>query len=374
MSEEVGDSWNGQQMPIENIVSTPELTTLTDVEISSVKGLTCVPEQLLKKNQNLTSLSIRLCDDLTCIAPNVFGCCTSLQSLSITDCKKGMESLREVEIRDCGGLSIPPSGLQFCTSLQLLTVSDCPLLTSIPITQGMPSLRELEIACAGLSSLPTGLRFCTSLEILRIRGGCFSTLPSISFTRVLRELRIMDCSELTSISMSLHCLTSLKALRIGGLWEELDSFPDFQLPPNSQLYGLRLDGWPKLKCLPQIHHLTCLGLLKIYNFGGLESLPEWLGNLESLVDLYLEDCENLKYLPTLEAMRRLTNLKLYMKGCPLLEERCITNGPNGPRFPTSWLPIMAVVPQYRSAWEPQEDDSGEKNRLGAEEFVLGLCD
>ena len=24
--------------------------------------------------------------------------------------------------------------------------------------------------------------------------------------------------------------------------------------------------------------------------------------------------------------------------------------------------------------EPQEDDSGEKNRLGGQEFVLGLCD
>ncbi|KAK9933164.1 hypothetical protein M0R45_020369 [Rubus argutus] len=114
-------------------------------------------------------------------------------SLELIQITQGMESLRKVKITNCGGLSIPPSGLQFCTSLQVLTVSDCPLLTSIPITQGMPSLRELEIACAGLSSLPTGLRFCTSLEILRIRGGCFSTLPSISFTRVLRILIIMDC-------------------------------------------------------------------------------------------------------------------------------------------------------------------------------------
>ncbi|KAK9933153.1 hypothetical protein M0R45_020358 [Rubus argutus] len=39
----------GNKLPIENIVSTPELTTLTVVEIQDVKGLTYLPEGMLKK-------------------------------------------------------------------------------------------------------------------------------------------------------------------------------------------------------------------------------------------------------------------------------------------------------------------------------------
>ncbi|KAK9933141.1 hypothetical protein M0R45_020348 [Rubus argutus] len=366
----------GHKMPMENIVSTPELTTLTDVEIYSVKGLTCVPEEMLMKNKNLTSLWIRNCADLTCIAPNVFGCCTSLQSLSIRYCEKvrdladgldtlplleelyvdecpsleliqitqGMESLRKVEIKNCGGLSIPPSGLEFCTSLQELTVWDCPLLPSISFTRVLQRLRIMD--CSELTSISMSSHqrgeseeeeiFPSLLKELRIED-CHS-LESIipanlqGFT-CLCDLRIRNCGKLKYLPTGLHCLTSLKELRIGGLWEELDSFPDFQLPPNSQLDRLRLVGWPKLKCLPQIHHLTCLTILKIYNFGGLESLPEWLGNLESLEKLFLDHCENLKYLPTLEAMQRLTNLKtLYIWRCPLLEERCLTNGPEWPKI------------------------------------------
>ncbi|KAK9933019.1 hypothetical protein M0R45_020233 [Rubus argutus] len=57
------------KMPIENIVSTPELTTLTTVRILGVKGLTCLPEGMLKKNKNLTSLWIRECDDLLVLLP-----------------------------------------------------------------------------------------------------------------------------------------------------------------------------------------------------------------------------------------------------------------------------------------------------------------
>ncbi|KAK9933151.1 hypothetical protein M0R45_020356 [Rubus argutus] len=373
----------GNKMPIENIVST-QLTTLTVVGIYRMKGLTCVPEGMFK-NKNLTSLKISQCDDLTCIAPNVFGCCTSLRSLIITDCKKvrdlaygqdtiplleelyvqrcpsgeliqitpGMESLQQVTINDCGGLSSLPNGLQFCSSLEELCVSRCPLLTSISITQGMPSLRELVIDdCGGLSSLPNELQFCTSLEELCVsRCPLLTSIPITQGMPSLRELVIEYCGGLSSLPSGLNCCTYLqeltiwncplltsililqdmpwlRSLTIGGFWVELNSFPDFQLPPNSKLKQLGLSGWPKLKCMPQIQYLACLTELEIENFGGLESLPEWLGNLESLEQLRIYRCKNLKYLPTLEVMQRLTNLKeLYIARCPLLEERCISNGP-----------------------------------------------
>ncbi|TQD75191.1 hypothetical protein C1H46_039266 [Malus baccata] len=72
--------------PIEEISS--ELTTLVSLEIGGIKELTCLPKGILKNNNNLSSLRIRECDDLTCIAPDVFGSCGSLERLFIGWCKK----------------------------------------------------------------------------------------------------------------------------------------------------------------------------------------------------------------------------------------------------------------------------------------------
>ena len=40
------------------------------------------------------------------------------------------------------------------------------------------------------------------------------------------------------------------------------------------------------------------------------ALPEWLGNLTSLQELYIVDCKNLVHLPTKETMQRFTELKM----------------------------------------------------------------
>ncbi|XP_024196075.1 disease resistance protein RGA2 [Rosa chinensis] len=328
----------------------------------------------------LRELIIEDCNGLSSLLIGPY-CCTSIQKLVIWGCPNltslpttqgGIASL-ELVIFKCDRLSSLPSGLLLrCTSL---TLRYCPNLTSIfPITQDMPSsLRELTITnCKGLSSLP--LSGLLSLEKLWIS----SLAPSISVpSGVLRSLIVSDCEELTSISMTsssllleelrigrcnnlqsivpadlqgfpclreliighcgklkylptgFHCLTRLKKLLIGPFWEELHSFPEFQLPPHSQLEELTLRGWPKLKSLPQqIQHLTCLKTLYIEKFSGVEALPEWLGNLTSLEILYIWNCENLKYLPTLQARQRLTKLKeLDVTGCPLLN-----TGPEWPKI------------------------------------------
>ncbi|XP_061991710.1 putative disease resistance protein RGA3 [Rosa rugosa] len=416
-------------MPIENIST--QLTTLTNLYIDHVKGLTCLPEGILNNNKSLTYLQIVNCDELTCIALDVSDTLPCLEELKITRCHslesiriaQGIASLRELYIWRCTGLSSLEVGLDYCTSLQALHIYYCPNLKIIPITQGTPSLRILRIqGCAGLSSLGSGLNYCTSLQELEIKGchnltsipisqGITSlrrlriircqrllSLPSgIQFCTSLQHLRITGCSSLVSISVSYvcdhpdstnepaevstgvveylsiqedccnlesippnlrqllicHCgkfkyvpigfhrLTRLKMLQIGLFWEELDAFPDFQLPPpshNSQLESLELVGWPKLKSLPQqIQHFTFLKTLWIGKFIGLEALPEWLGNLTSLETLHIWLCKNLKYLPTLNAMKGLTKLKkLYIEGCPLLKESCTKE--TGPE----WLKISHI--------------------------------
>ncbi|XP_028943920.1 putative disease resistance protein RGA3 [Malus domestica] len=452
------------------------LTTLTTLKIKGIKELTCLPQGILKKNNNLSSLDISYCNDLTCITQDVIGSCGSLERLCVWSCKKlrhlpngldtlplleelgikrcdslelipitrGMASLRELEIEDCGRLSRLPSGLKNCTclhklniwgcnglsgplslwpnlvevsiqycnglsgplsvwasllelfitdcnnltsiemkgsvsltaSLQKLRILDCRELSSIPaLPQQCPSLQELQIwGCPKLSwfgvksrrveeeekecvslgqlwiwSCPKLASFCaqssrideeecisvqstsdlrtmTSLRDLRIRNceRLESWVSSLQFPLSLEYLEIRDIPNL-EILPSLDSLNSLRDLTIGGFWEELDSFPDFEVGSLMHLTSLKLKGWPKLKSLPQqIQHLTSLTSLDINSFEGVETLPEWLGSLASLTELTIWYFKNLMNLPSVQAMQRLTKLQtLNIYGChPLLEERC----------------------------------------------------
>ncbi|CAB4314786.1 unnamed protein product [Prunus armeniaca] len=219
--------------------------------------------------------------------------------------------------------------------LEEMVLSRCPRLECIPVTNGLPSLRELYISfCDELSSLPSGLQHCTSLEHLFI-AYCpnLEAIPSLDSLTQLRQLQIYNCDGLKYVHPSAFAasLTRLKKLEIGGFWKELDSFPAFQVIP--QLEELDLWGWPKFKSLPeQVQHFTSLTSLLIRHFDDMEALPEWLGNLASLEDLTIGRCKNLMYLPTLEAMKCLTKLQdIWFLDCPLLEKRCNKDG--GPEWP-----------------------------------------
>ena len=73
--------------------------------------------------------------------------------------------------------------------------------------------------------------------------------------------------------------------------------------------------------LDQIQYFIALKILWIEGFDEMVALPEGLGNLSSLQRLYIVSCWNLVHLPTKEAMRRLTQLKmLEIYGCPNLED------------------------------------------------------
>ncbi|KAM5569238.1 putative disease resistance protein RGA1 [Rosa sericea] len=328
---------------------------------------------------SLRQLEIYWCEGLSSLEVGL-DYCTSLQELEISRCPnlvsiptaQGMPSLRKLTIERCERLSSLGSGLNYCTSLQSLEIESCDNLRSIPITQGITSLRSLRIdECRRLLSLPSGLQFCTSLEDLHITDCSSLVSMSVSYVKCdhpdstnqpeeisqgvdaylslqeedchtvesippnLRQLLICHCGKFKYVPTGgFHRHTRLKKLTIGRFWEELDAFPDFQLPPNSQLELLTLKGWPKLKSqLPQqIQHLTCLKYLFIQEFMGLEALPEWFGNLTSLEYLTIWSCGNLKYLPTQNAMKSLTKLKeLHISSCPLLKERCTKE--TGPEWP-----------------------------------------
>lgn len=71
--------------------------------------------------------------------------------------------------------------------------------------------------------------------------------------------------------------------------------------------------------IQQLQHFTNLQFLVITNFGGIEGLPEWLGNLTSLTILWIYASKNFKKLPSRQAKLHLTKLEnLEFIGCPKL--------------------------------------------------------
>lgn len=139
----------------------------------------------------------------------------------------------------------------------------------------------------------------------------------------LRRVAISNCTNMTCLPIGLSNLQRLESLDLGPFSPDLEVFP---FPTFESLVKLFLDGagMEKVKNLPnQIQHLSQLRLLFIEGFDGLESLPEWLGNLTSLHDLALWELPNVKCLPSEAAMARLSQLtSLNIHSCPLLKDAC----------------------------------------------------
>ena len=138
----------------------------------------------------------------------------------------------------------------------------------------------------------------------------------------------------------LDYLTRLKYLSIGGFCEELDAFPSLSSIQHASLQTLTLYGWAKLNSLPDdIQRFTALTELWIRNFDQMEALPEWLGNLSSIWNLYLYECKNLMYLPIVGAMQHLTELNIWH--CPKLKERCV-KGSGAEWFKIAHIPNIRI--------------------------------
>jgi hypothetical protein len=229
-------------------------------------------------------------------------------------------SLKKLKILSCDNLThLPegPEGIHGVVSLELLKVEDCLNLSGVPDISCFRNLHRLYI------------EKCEKLQ----------TLPRLESLTSLKEIRIL-CDPVLWPE-DLHRLTNLRELTIGAKSAELNYFPwpytmSGEIKPHfASLQYLRLHGWKKVAELPeQLQQLRRLERFIMCGFDGLEALPEWLGSFQSLTHLYISGCENLRYLPTMEAMQRLSNLQhLCIAGCPVLQERCRKgSGPEWPRI------------------------------------------
>ncbi|KAK4566336.1 hypothetical protein RGQ29_002545 [Quercus rubra] len=281
-----------------------KLTTRTSLDISSVSELSFLPKQIICTS--LRSLKIEKCGELSQI-PEALHNLSFLETLEVKGCPKLMSFpstqaaaslLRHLAI-SCGG-EVLPTGLQFCTSLQDLSINDCPNLILIPDLREFRSLTKFEISG------------CPNLKFI----------PDIGEVRSLIQVGIFKCQKLTRLPQWLwDC--RLNSLAIGGFCEELDVFSilSSMTSIHASLYCLCLYGWTQLNSIPdEIQHFTAIDELSIREFDGMETLPEWLGNISSLQCLLLYLCKNLVYLPTKQAIQHLFRLEI--NDCPKLKERC----------------------------------------------------
>ncbi|XP_021804722.1 putative disease resistance protein RGA3 [Prunus avium] len=344
-------------LEILEIADCPKLTCISIHSLTSLRGLhieNCGGSanlQMVDEEFSLDDLTSYECNGLKNILISGLQSCTSLRWVRIINC----QNLRH----------LPVDGLQTLVSLEELYIEDCTNLEAIPSLDNLTSLRELSIrGCDGLTSLPRGIQSRTSLTKLTI-SKCHNliSLADVDVSRLqsLSNLEIIDCRKLKYLPTGLRSL-SMERMKIGMFWEELDSFPDFELP--SQIRWLKISGWPKLKSLPQqIQHLTtCLQYLSVSSFDSIEAFPEWLGNLTSLITLHIKECKNLMYLPTVEVMQRLTKLReLDIDGCPRPAERCAKE--SGPEWHKIWhIPDIIVdgVDQFEES-ESSSHDSTDSN-------------
>ncbi|XP_071904978.1 putative disease resistance protein RGA4 [Coffea arabica] len=260
---------------------------------------------------------------------------SGLPKLAVLPDMENLASLARLSIWKCESLACIRN-LNSLTSLELLYIKDCPALESLSL-ENLTSLAKLEIRkCRSLTCLKN-LNGLSSLESLVL--GCCPALLDASLDmknpQSLRTLCIFRCDKVNpSLSNYLEKFTSLILLELGGFSDDLDHFPwPHSITNLVSLETLRLRGWPKITSLPdQIQHLSALRRLEIWEFKGLEVLPEWMGSLRNLRELLIRNCSNLRQLPSAEAIQRLTNLNcIRTYRCPLLSKRC-TEG-SGPEWP-----------------------------------------
>lgn len=252
--------------PLENACRI-RLTLLTKLIIERIDGLVSLPSWLFYSTQNLCLLDIRNCPNLRYL-PDGLHTLSSLEELFIARCLC-LESI-----------PYPSSGQsRGFKSLRVLSISDCDKLKNLSC--------EMMESCAASLEKVSLLRLSSALN-LPIVIEALTKLPN------LRKLKIVAVPKLTS--RSAKETSSFHAMQEMAINSTLDSsdYVAFEETRDCILRGslqslcrLELAGVEEWDSLPnQIQHLTALSRLELNNFG-IETLPEWFGNLTLLKELSL---------------------------------------------------------------------------------------
>ncbi|CAI9102015.1 OLC1v1000200C1 [Oldenlandia corymbosa var. corymbosa] len=276
----------------------------------------------------LEDLCICSLDNVKCIGIESMA---ALRNLQLNQMASVMEWLDPIEILPAshGSLVSSPVQVKAFPCLKLMSIGNLPNLSVFPNFSNLSSLESLDVWNGQNLTIP-----CEDWNNMDLGSHVQHYFP------FLHRLSLNHCDKLTAAFSSLNtCLAPLRSLFLLGRPDSWLKAPqhlinldylalgapmeteDLELVyypwpypmggfPFLTFLGLFGYHMPKVIFLPsQIRYLTSLVELEIWCFHGLEDLPEWLGDLDSLQSLVLGGCRKLKQLPSAEAFQRLTNLK-----------------------------------------------------------------
>ncbi|KAJ4723710.1 Disease resistance protein [Melia azedarach] len=210
------------------------------------------------------------------------------------------------------------------TSFEVIMISSCNNLKFLP--NGLCKLRNLQEIC--VRDCPNLVSFCKgvllSIKLTKLvinRCEKLETLPNCSSLSSLQNLAIEECPRIASIP-EYGIPTNLTSLRISD--KNCKPFFKWGLSRFTSLKKLYIRSCLNVVSFPQEESgmllPASLSLLDIFNFPNLECLSSKVESLTSLESLHLSYCPKLKYFPRNGLPSSL--LQLYIKSCPLIEEKC----------------------------------------------------
>ncbi|XP_077215891.1 putative disease resistance protein RGA3 [Tasmannia lanceolata] len=277
----------------------PCLASIKSLQIRSIKGLISLPHGFLQPLTVLENLKVSDCNELVSWPKEVgLHDLPSLQDLHIDQCPK-LESLENDEeglpitLRSllisygCDSLKcMPTRGLGKLSSLQTLDlVTQCPFLSEEELPTTLQSL--MIFSCSNLKSMSKGIfNNLTSLKELIIRN-C-PQLESLAgeeeLPTALTDLKIVDCPNLKSLSKGMG--NNVKQLSI-------INCPQLESLPN--IIGLRSMTIRDCPLMPQFPE----GMLDMLTYLSVDNVEIFSKNLTSLQTLYIDECSQLKFSPSM---------------------------------------------------------------------------
>ena len=308
-----------------------EMPVLQELQINECNSLLSFPDEITGL-ASLTRLILSGCRALVSL-PKHIEKCKSLTFLSLFDCNslvslpEGLEeckSLTDLKLNYCTSLESLPAQIGNLTSLKTLSLRDCHKLRSLPDSiGGLTSLIGLDLsACNALQALPESITNLTSLtyisvtrcpELVSLPRG-FENLVNLdkeNFMQAIKSVRLLPESIVHHPYLQDMTELDLNNARVESLPNSIGNL--------QSLKTLGLYGCKDLKSLPEsIGNLEGLTTLNLFYCHALTSLPESIGNLKSLTTLKLMYCKNLESLP--RRFSELTNLEfLALEGCDSLQ-------------------------------------------------------
>ncbi|XP_027338173.1 putative disease resistance protein At3g14460 [Abrus precatorius] len=198
--------------------------------------------------------------------------CENLASLLVAE--GPMEYLDSIAIIQCPKLVSFHELELYAPRLRSLTISRCENMLPNQMQSLLPTLTELSI--------------CDCPEI--------ESFPEMGLPSSLSSLVITNCLKLTALRMQWNLPSTLTSLTISGIYEIVESFPEDGLLPDTLTYlSIEKVLMLKLDC-KKLQYLTSLKYLWIVNCPMLESMTE--------------------------ASLPCSLIKLTIRSCPFLEEKC----------------------------------------------------